>query len=460
MRRAIAAAVMGVLVFLEALTTPAFAAANGAGKAANPGTASRVTVSATAMKTVVYDGYEFRVPASWPVYRLDQNPQTCVRYDVNAVYLGAPGASMRCPVGLVGRAQSVSFIPGGDISGPGAGSMIQPSGTSTELQPISAVHSAITQNAAGRVLQVALGAGALGATVLGTYGADPAVIQQVLTTLKAAPADAAGQTAVGKAASGPVSTSWAGVPRGWPVEIVQPAPKSTPPPPKPAPPVNGFDACSAPSLTAMRAGRAQFAAVGIYIGGVNRGCAQPNLSSTWITDAAGMGWQMLPLYAGPQASCWGGGGVFINPATAAAQGVAAAADAVNDARAFGLAAGSPIYYDMESYAGGASCDSSVLTFLSAWDRQVTAAGYTTGLYSSNDTGIANVQAAKVAKQAGFTPPVAIWDAIWDGSPTLSDIAPAWPLTDRSKQYAGNVNVTMGGTVISIDEDYVGGPRAR
>ena len=63
------------------------------------------------MKTVVYAGYEFQVPASWPVYRLDQDPATCVRYDVHAVYLGTPGANMQCPAGLVGRTETVSVIP-------------------------------------------------------------------------------------------------------------------------------------------------------------------------------------------------------------------------------------------------------------------------------------------------------------------------------------------------------------
>ena len=75
----------------------------------------------TAMKTVVYHGYEFQVPASWPVYRLDQHPTTCVRYDVHAVYLGTPGANMQCPAGLVGRTQTVSVIPSATVAA-GSGS--------------------------------------------------------------------------------------------------------------------------------------------------------------------------------------------------------------------------------------------------------------------------------------------------------------------------------------------------
>src|ERR1700720_4062064 len=122
MRRAIAATVMGGLLLGGAGATPSVAAARGGGKApskaraaapAKPRVGSAAALSkpahskrarrkpvpgnaatnkaATAMKTVAYAGYEFQVPASWPVYRLDEHPKTCVRYDVHAVYLGTPG---------------------------------------------------------------------------------------------------------------------------------------------------------------------------------------------------------------------------------------------------------------------------------------------------------------------------------------------------------------------------------
>src|SRR5579863_2343448 len=107
MRRAIAAAVIGGLVLGGVSATPAFAAAHSAGKASDEATKTskptKTTKTTITMKTVVYEGYTFQVPASWPVYRLDEHPQTCVRYDIHAVYLGAPGANMHCPAGLVGR---------------------------------------------------------------------------------------------------------------------------------------------------------------------------------------------------------------------------------------------------------------------------------------------------------------------------------------------------------------------
>ncbi len=84
----------------------------------------------------------------------------------------------------------------------------------------------------------------------------------------------------------------------------------------------------------MRAWRSAYAAVGVYIGGANAACAHGNLSAGWVQTVAGMGWGVLPTYVGPQAPCWGGGsGVLIDPGSAAAEGNAAAADAVSDARA-------------------------------------------------------------------------------------------------------------------------------
>jgi len=464
------------------MAIPAFAAT--AAKTTEQTTIS-TTAKKTAMKTVVYHGYEFQVPASWPVYRLDQHPTTCVRYDVHAVYLGTPGPNMQCPAGLVGRTQTVSVIPSTTVAA-GSGSTTvdqrqQPDGLGgTEVRALPAVRGAITQSPAEHELRVALGAASLGATVLATYGTDPAVVEQVLGTLRAAPARAAQtpQSGSSRALSQPsgarasvveqsaaaspkkakttVYKSWQGVPPNWPAQIVvQP-----PPPPPLIHPLNGFDACTAPTLATMRVWRRQYAAVGVYIGGANSACAYGNLSAAWFRSAAAMGWGMLPTYVGPQAPCWGYQGTVINPGQAAAEGRAAGANAVADAKLFGLAPGSPVYYDMEAYDGGQSCTNAVLTFLGAWDRTVAAEGYLTGVYSSQDSGIDDMQAAAAADKAGFTRPDAVWIALWDGKPTLDDGTLVWPIGDREKQYAGNVDATVGGITLSIDRDVVAGPMAR
>jgi len=447
MRRAIAATIMGGLVLGGVEATPSFAATSGT----------------STMKTVVYDGYEFQVPARWPVYRLDEHPQTCVRYDVHAVYLGQPGPNMRCAAGLIGRTETVSFIPGAvGTAGAGArrpGEAAQAG--STDLQRLPAVHGVIMQNAVIDELSVALGPGALGATVLGTYATDPALIEQVLNTVRQAPGGVP-QPVVPQGAPA-TSTSWRGLPSHWPEQVVTTPPAPKPPQPtkrKLVHPVGGFDTCTAPSLTTMHAWRSNYAVVGAYLGGADAACAFGNLSASWVQTVTKISWGILPIYVGPQAPCWSGGGVKINGHKAAAEGKAAGADAVNQARSFDIRPGAPIYYDMEGYNGGASCTAAVLGFLSAWDQKVAAAGYVTGMYSSQDSGITDIESAAVARNPGFTPPNAIWIALWDKRPTLSDGSLVWPLSARAKQYAGNVNATYKGITLTVDKDIVGGPVAR
>jgi hypothetical protein len=51
-----------------------------------------------------------------------------------------------------------------------------------------------------------------------------------------------------------------------------------------------FDACTAPSLAAMRAWRrSPYHAIGVYVGGQNRTCAQPALTRRWVGAVAVLG---------------------------------------------------------------------------------------------------------------------------------------------------------------------------
>lgn len=58
-------------------------------------------------QTVKYQGVSFDVPADWKVFDLAQDPTTCVRFDVHAVYLGTPGPDMNCPAQVIGDRKSV-----------------------------------------------------------------------------------------------------------------------------------------------------------------------------------------------------------------------------------------------------------------------------------------------------------------------------------------------------------------
>ena len=80
-----------------------------------------------------------------------------------------------------------------------------------------------------------------------------------------------------------------------------------PPKPAPSPPTTpqGFDTCAAPSTATMQTWwtSSPYTSVGIYIGGANRGCAEPNLTPPWVSTVIAQGWRLLPIWVGPQAPC-------------------------------------------------------------------------------------------------------------------------------------------------------------
>ncbi|MER7894206.1 DUF1906 domain-containing protein [Micromonospora sp. NPDC094482] len=219
----------------------------------------------------------------------------------------------------------------------------------------------------------------------------------------------------------------------------------------------GFDTCTAPSDAAMTAWlQSPYRAIGVYIGGVNRGCAQPNLTAAWVSNQQAAGWRLFPLYVGLQAPC-SGYSRHIDPAQAAAQGIAAADDAVANARALGLADGSTLILDIEHYdAGDAVCSAAVQTFVSAWTTRLHDQAFYSGLYTSVGSAGLRDQVA-VYDQPGYARPDIIDFARWDGVPTVSDPAiPAtyWSPGARMKQYQGDHYETWGGVRMNIDSNYL------
>jgi hypothetical protein len=220
----------------------------------------------------------------------------------------------------------------------------------------------------------------------------------------------------------------------------------------------GFDACTAPSRAAMSAwGKSPYRAIGVYIGGLNRGCSQPNLTSSWVREQVAEGWHLIPTYVGlqsPTSSC--SSCAKLSPSSAAAQGTAAASDAIEDAQAVGIGPGSPIYFDMESYVRTSSASSSTLNFLAAWTNALRAAGYDSGVYSSSASGIADL-----ASRWGtlYPSPDDLWIANWNGVKSVDDpYVPdtAWTPHRRIHQYRGGHDETYGGVTINIDSNYVDG----
>lgn len=220
----------------------------------------------------------------------------------------------------------------------------------------------------------------------------------------------------------------------------------------------GFDACSAPSSKAMAAWSASpYRAIGVYIGGTNRACSQPNLTPGWVDEQTEEGWHLIPTYVGlqaPTSAC--GSCAKLTASQAAAQGIAAAVDAVADASAVAMGPGSPIYFDMEAYDPSTSATSATLAFLQSWTKKLHSLGYLSGVYSSTASGIADL-GEKVG--TSYVLPDYIWFANWNGSRTTTDsVIPStgWTPHKRIHQYKGGHDERYGGITINIDNNYVDG----
>lgn len=359
------------------------------------------------LKAVSYAGRTIEVPADWPVHDLTAEPHTCIRYDRHAVYLGDPGPDQDCPAGAVGHTDTVRIASDGTVtrthSYRGSAATDETSDDSDredDGEPQAAQDAQAAQTAPR----------------IGTRARLPE------RTIKAA-------------------ATYSGL---------------------------GFDTCAAPSEDAMKAwaGASPYHAVGIYIGGIDRACPDGNLTPGWIQTVARQGWKFFPIYVGLQAPCWkdpGGG----HPALIArnrrwTQGQEAADDAANRAAYFGIAPGSPIYFDMEYYPrDDPGCTQDVQAFLSAWTDELHARGFVSGIYSSSKGAIADM-ALVYDSGAAYRADVA-WYAHWDkvpqlfGDPTLSD--KYWPGPRRIKQYQGGHNETYGGKRLNIDLNVLDAPVA-
>jgi hypothetical protein len=219
----------------------------------------------------------------------------------------------------------------------------------------------------------------------------------------------------------------------------------------------GIDTCTVPSAATMSDWLASpYRVISTYLGGANWACTYGDFTSDWVSQVAAEGWQFIPIWVGPQASCTKlTNTTVIDPATAEAQGEAEAASAVAAAQEFGYGQGTPIYYDMEGYDNSnTSCSQATLTFLGGWTAGLHSAGYLSGVYSSAATGIADL--ASQYSNTAYQSPDEIWFADWNTNPNL--INPYAPAADWQgaimHQYYGDHNETWGGTTLELDSNVV------
>lgn len=223
-----------------------------------------------------------------------------------------------------------------------------------------------------------------------------------------------------------------------------------------------FDTCSAPSVASLQAwASSPYDAVGAYIGGISRSCAQPNLTASWVTTVSRARWRIIPIYLGLQPPCSTRPHTF-TAATAASAGTANASDAVKQAKALGMLPGSAIYGDVEHYnAADSSCRDAALTYVSSWTKELHRQGYLSGIYANSSSGAKHLSDAYTS--SSYARPDALWIARWDGSSLLTGWAgianDRWSNRQRGKQYRGDHHETYGGVRINIDSDRLDAPVA-
>ncbi|MFJ8790000.1 glycoside hydrolase domain-containing protein [Streptomyces sp. NPDC102462] len=216
-----------------------------------------------------------------------------------------------------------------------------------------------------------------------------------------------------------------------------------------------FDTCAAPSLAAMKAWHTGFyGAAAVYVGGKNRGCNQPNLTTSWVKSVNAVGWKLIPIYVGAQPPCQTGSSPEkITATTAASLGAHDAADAVAKAAALGMKAGSPIYLDMEAYdVTNKACNNAVLTYVRSFTKTLRGKTYRGGMY-----GFTSSSAKAIATATDKTDlPGNLWYALWDKKNTTTTDWP-WGATQftnhsRGHQYMVNSKETRNGYTITVDRD--------
>lgn len=131
-------------------------------------------------QVVRYQGLELTVPASWPVHDLAAAPTTCVRFDVNAVYLGAPSPAMECPAQLIGRADAVLVEAGPVPTGEARSEVPETPTTDVNGLAVAVDESLVVEHQlVASVPQVAV-------TLTLSFGETDEVARRIITTLRAA----------------------------------------------------------------------------------------------------------------------------------------------------------------------------------------------------------------------------------------------------------------------------------
>uniref|UniRef100_A0AAU2JKV2 DUF1906 domain-containing protein n=1 Tax=Streptomyces sp. NBC_00049 TaxID=2903617 RepID=A0AAU2JKV2_9ACTN len=383
-------------------------------------------------QTVDYHGLRLTVPTDWRVVDLDREPDACLRLDLPTLYLGHAGTQADCTGrAAVTRADTLHLEP------------LDGAPPRADIPTVALDSRSLLSGPAPRSdsneLRYALRRSGVMATA--SYGTGPDAVRRVL---------AQARTLTAAAPAGPLPATPAVATDGArPRTGQQPFTGE------------GFDACTAPTQQAMDTWRADspFRAVGIYIGGRARACAQPRLTAGWVGRQATAGWHLMPIWVGPQPWNSSSTGLSTDPSEADEQGRSAADGAVDAARSLGLAEGTVLYNDLENYTDRATWDAPVVAYLTSWTVRLHELGYRSGAYVSASSGAKALSAHH--HQAPEAMPDVLWVARWNDAASVTDAdmgLPAktaqWAGRRRAHQFRGDHDASYGGVTINIDRNWV------
>ncbi|MFD7840231.1 DUF1906 domain-containing protein [Streptomyces sp. NPDC059761] len=385
-------------------------------------------------RTVDYHGLRLTVPGDWRVVDLDRNPGACLRLDLPTLYLGHAGTQGECAGRAVRqRADTLHFEP---LDGAPQRADIPTVG----VDGVDGLGGIPEAEGSSREVRYALRRSGVMATL--SYGTTPDAVRGLLASARTRESGAPGAPG---APADPVSA----VTGPKPVRAQEPFTGA------------GFDACTAPTQSAMDNWRAAspFGAVGIYIGGRARACAQPRLTAGWVRRQAEAGWHLMPLWVGPQPWNDPATGLSTDPSQANQEGMEAAEGAVTVARSLGLAEGTVLYNDLENYTDRTTWDPPVVAYLTAWTVRLHELGYRAGAYVAASSGAKAL--SDHHDQAPEAMPDVLWVAVWNGRASVSDAdtgLPArthqWAGRRRAHQYRGDHDDTYAGVTINIDRSWI------
>ncbi|MFG2984365.1 DUF1906 domain-containing protein [Streptomyces sp. NPDC048258] len=389
-------------------------------------------------RTVDYHGLRLTVPADWRVVDLDHEPGACLRLDLPTLYLGHAGTQAACTGRAVADRADTLHLEPLDSAPPRADipTVAVDSGSALPEDPT---------RADSNELRYALLRPGVMATV--SYGDAPDTVRRVLARARALPAGAPGApdaTTPTPPAEPALATGGAG-PRNAQEPFTG----------------QGFDACTAPTQASMDTWRAgsPFGAVGIYIGGRARACAQPQLTAAWVRRQAEAGWHLMPIWVGRQPWNSSSTGLSTDPSEADEQGRSAAEGAAAAAGSLGLAAGTVLYNDLENYTDRDTWDAPVVAYLTGWTVRLHELGYRSAAYVSASSGAQALSAHH--DQAPEAMPDVLWVARWNGEASVTDAdmglpkgTTQWFGPRRAHQFRGDHDATYGGVTINIDRNWV------